>query len=146
MSNQSKMNMENEFVKNYLDAYKAMKDRATEVIKNYGKTLEVQEILKTRLMKEKGWTEWPAYGSEEAESVEQEVEDWKYEEMFWCGFEDKHGSIHGGYIPMVRWNAAREEIEVYFESGDGFISQWLSEHYIGFDNDAIYQTILEFID
>ena len=42
-----------DYIEDFNNAYKAMKKRATEVIKNYGKTLEVEEILKSRLMKEK---------------------------------------------------------------------------------------------
>ena len=140
------MKKTNEFVQNYLDAYKAMREAAIEKIKNYGKTLEVEEVLKSRLMKKKGWTEWPAYGSEEADSVEDDILEWKYNEMYWCSFEGKHEHIYCGYIPMVRWNAERQEIEIYFDSNDGCVAEWLPESYIGFERDAIYQTILEFID
>lgn len=135
-----------DYIMDFNNAYKAMKDHATEVIKNYGKTLEVEEILKSRLMKEKGWTEWPVYGSEAADSIENEVEEWKYDKMYWCSFEGKHEQIYCGYISMVRWNTEREEIEIYFDSNDGYVSEWLPESYIGFEREAIYLTILEFID
>jgi len=135
-----------DYVEDFKKAYNAMRNQAIKVIKNYGKTLEVQEVLKKSLMKDKGWTEWPAPDSDEFYSIEEETEDWKYNEMYWCAFEGKHEQIYCGYIPMVRWNAERKEIEIYFDSNDGCVSEWLPESYIGFEREAIYQTILEFID
>lgn len=134
------------FVENYLDAYKAMRERAVEVIKKQGKTLEVYEVLKSRTMIEKGWKEWPAYGTDEYDSIEEIAEEWKYDQMFWCTFEGKHGHVFCGYISMVRWNAKNEGIEVYFDTNDGCVSEWLPEYLICNGREAIYETILEFID
>ena len=54
--------------------------------------------------------------------------------------------IYSGYISMVRWNTEKNEIEIFFNSNDGYISEWLPETYIEFDREAIYKTILEFTD
>lgn len=140
------MKRENKFIQNYLDAYKAMRDRAIEIIKNYGKTLEIEQILKDRLMKEKGWKKWPKSWSDEYYSVMEEIEEWKYNEMYWCSFEGKFDQVYCGYITKVRWNDEREEIEVYLDSDDESVSEWLPDSYIGYEKESIYQTILEFLD
>ena len=140
------MKKNSDYIKNFDNAYKSMKNRATEIIKDFGKTLEVEKVLQNRMMKDMGWITWPLIGSKEMDAVEEEIEEWKYNEMFWCAFEGKHEQINSGYISMVRWNTEKNEIEIFFNSNDGYISEWLPETYIEFDREAIYKTILEFTD
>lgn len=128
-----------EFVNDYLKAFHAMREQAEEVIKNYGKELDVIEILKQRIMEEYG------YKSED-EIHEDVLEDCIINNAYYCIFEDKHGSLYNSCIHKIRYDAEKDEIEVYLKSDEGCIDDWYPRWCICSDMDAVYQTILEFID
>lgn len=127
----------NDFVQDYLGAYRRMKEAAIEKMKNYGKTLEVYEVCKQRVM-ERTKDFDPV---DDLDAVEDEIATTTYS----CAFEGKHGYIYCCHIVKIRYNENTEDIEVYLESDEGDIAEWFNAAYIGFDNDAIYMTIHDFI-
>lgn len=129
----------NDFVQDYLGAYRRMKDAAIEKIKNYGDTLEVYEVCKQRLMKRMGY-------KSASEITEDELDDFKWSNTYCCAFEGKHGFIYCCHIVMVRYNENMKDVDVYLESDEGDVAEWLPASYIGFDTDAIYMTILDFCE
>lgn len=129
--------MKTDYVKNYIAAYKEMKDAAIEAIKNYGKTLDVYEICKQQFMEQTGC-------KDESEIYEDELYDFLCENTYSCVMEGKHENIYIVNIVKVRYNKQREMIDVYLETDDGDVSEWLPISWVTFEQDAVYQTILEF--
>lgn len=127
------------YVENYFAAYKEMKDAAIEAIKNYGKTLDVYEICKQLFMEKMGY-------EDESEIYEDEFYDFICENTYSCVMEGKHGNIYIVNIVKVRYNKQREMIDVYLETDDRDVSEWLPISWVTFEKDAIYQTILEFME
>ena len=116
-----------------------MKDAAVEKIKEYGKTLEVYEVCKQRIMKREG------YKSVD-EITDDEMDDMRWCDTYSCAFEGKHGYIYCCHIVMVRYNENMNDVDVYLESDEGDVAEWLPASYIGFDTYAIYMTILDFCE
>ena len=123
---------------NYYDAYKAMKEAAIEKMKNYGKTLEVIEVCKQRLMNNKGYANVD-------EITEDELENIRYNEAFSCFFTGKHGVIYGPQILMVRYNDETKDVDVYLETDEGDIDGWYPVSWVN-NPETAYLTVLEFID
>jgi len=122
-----------DFVKEYIDAYKAMRDSAIEKIRNYNGILEVAELLR------KQYRELSEDPDEEGE------QDYINANIYWCFFEGKNGYIYSCKIVMVRWNKEREVVEVYLESNEGDVAEWFYHTYISGDMDMLWETIHEFI-
>lgn len=129
----------NKFVQDYLDAYRKMKVAAIEKMKNYGKELDVYEVSKKRLMERQGY-------ENESEISEDELDDIKWADTYCCAFEGKHGTIYCCIIAKVRYNKETEDVDVYLDSDDFYFPEWFPVSCIGFDTDAVYMTILDFID
>ena len=129
----------NDYVKNYWSAYRELKKAATEKIKDYGKTLEVIEICKQRLMERMGY-------KNEDEIYEDELDDFKCVNTYSCIVESKHEMLYACTIVMVRYDKKSEKVEAYLESDDGYIAEWYPVDWIGWDEQAVYMTILDFIE
>lgn len=123
----------------YLAAYKEMKKAAVEKMKNYGKTLEVVEECKKMLMEKQGYMS-------ASEIDEDELRDFKDANIYSCVVIDKHGGTHVCEIIMLRYNEEHDDLDVYLESEYGDISEWLPVSYVDYEVDAIYMTILDFIE
>ena len=121
------------FVKDYIAAYAAMRDSAIEKMKNYGKTLDMVDMLKQE------------YLLESEDPTEEGEEDYINSELFWCFVEGRHGNIWSVKITEVRWNNERQIIEVYLEDTYGDVSGWYYDTDIIGDNDMLWQAIHEFI-
>ena len=130
--------MKKDYVQNYLNAYREMKSSAIEKIKNYGKTLEVYEIRKKRLMEQFG------YKSKD-EIPQEELDDCICNTSYSCVYEGKHGMLYPCQIVMVRYNSVYNDVDVYLESDDGYIAEWFTICYVGWDFDGAYMTIHDFI-
>jgi hypothetical protein len=124
---------ESKFVKEYIAAYKAMRDSAIEKMKNYGKTLDMVELLKEE------------YQSESENPTEEGEEDYVNDGIFWCYFEGKHDNIWSCKICKARWNEERECVEVYLEDAYGDVSDWFMYSYITGDMEMLWHAIHEFI-
>lgn len=124
---------------NYLTAYQEMEEAAVEKMKNYGKTLEVVEECKKMLMEEQGY-------KSASEIPDDELEDYQNMYIYHCVIRDKHGMPHDCKIIMLRYNEKRKDLDVYLESEYGVISEWLPVSYVDYEVDAIYMTILDFIE
>ena len=127
----------NDYVENYFDAYREMKEAAIEKMKNYGKTLDVYEVCKQLLMEREG------YKSAD-EIPEDEFEDFKCTNIYSCYFEGKHEQIYCAQIVKVRYNTETLGIEVYLETDDGYISAWYPIYWISGEVDAVWMTIFDF--
>lgn len=128
-----------DYKKNYLDAYKQMKEAAIARLKKYGKTLDVHKTLKQMLMREKGY--------KTAKEIPDDVlDDYKWENTYSCVFEGKHEQLYCCNILKVRYNKKTDEVEVYLHDDEGYISEWFMESYVGWDRDSIWMTILDLID
>jgi hypothetical protein len=127
-----------DYVNEYLKAYQKLRNKAEKVIKAYGKELDVMEIGKQRLMEEYGY-------KDESEVDDEELQDWKVNNVNTCVFVGKHGYVYTPYILGVRYNKERNNIEAYLETDEGDVSEWLSVSYVSYEPDAVYMTILDFI-
>lgn len=132
------MIMKIHYVQNYYAAYLAMKDAAIETMKNYGKTLEVHEVCKQLLMERMDY-------QNESEIMEDELDDFIWENTYSCVFEGKHETTHITNIVKVRYNETANDVDVYLETDDGYIANWMPISRISFGQEAVYQTILEFV-
>lgn len=128
----------NDYVEKYLNAYREMKAAAIEKMKNYGKELDVRDICEKRYYK--------MSERDNSEIYEEDIEEFYQNESYCCAFEGKHEMMYCVRIERVRYIPEKDWIEVYVSSDDGYVSEWLPESWIGFDSDAIYMTILDFID
>lgn len=128
-----------DYVKNYLSAYNKMKDAAIRKMKEYGNTLEVIDVCRRRLMKRLG------YG-DPSDVSDEDLEDYKYSNTYSCVFEGKHGILYCCRVMKVRYNIYTNDVDVFLESDEGDVSEWFDASYIGFDSDAIYMTIHDFVD
>ncbi len=133
------MGEENVFVQNYLDAYETMRKEAIEKIKNYGKVLDVYEEINKNIVKEKGY-----------KSVN-EITDDDRDEYYWdyfynCVYEGKHNYLYCCRIAKVKYDEKENDVYVYLEDDDYGICEWFPHWDIGFDKDAIYMTILKYIE
>lgn len=136
------MKTNHECVQKYRYAYDEMRKQAIEVMKNYGKVLNVYEVLKARILKEQGLDKMPEVGTEEYDAFCEDYDEQKYS----CVFEGKHEQVYIANIAMVRYNEEIKDVDVYLESDDGYISQWMPMLYIGYEQEAVYMTILDFIE
>ena len=123
----------------YLTAYQEMAEAAVEKMKNYGKTLEVVEECKKMLMEEQGY-------KSASEISDDELEDYQNMYIYHCVIRDKHGMLHDCKIIMLRYDEKRKDLDVYLESEYGVISEWFPVSYVDYEVDAIYRTILDFIE
>ena len=125
-----------DYAQDYLDAYNRLRDAAYDKIKNYGKELDVIERCK-QLLVERG-----EYNS--IDDIEEDVfEDFKCENIYCCYFEGKHEQIYRVDIIGVRYNNGR--VEVYLQSEDGYISEWIPVHYITANIDNVWLTVFDFM-
>ena len=128
----------NDYVEKYLNARKEMREAAIEKIKNYGKTLEVYEVCKQRVMER---TE-DFNPVDDADQIDEEIASTTY----CCAFEGRHGMIYACNIVMVRYNEKYDDVDVYLESDEGDIAEWFSIAEITFEHESAYMTVLDFID
>lgn len=129
----------NVYLQDYLDAYRKMKDAAIEKMKNYGKELDVYEVCKKRLMERQGY-------ENESEICDDELDDIRWADTYCCTLEGRHGTIYCCIIAKVRYNKKTEDVDVYLDSDEGYFAEWHPASDVGFETDAIYMTILDFID
>ena len=116
-----------EYVDAYVEAYQAMRKKAIEVIKKYGKELDLRQIIKDKN---------PDADDDELEAV-------MMNECHSVFFSDRQGDIHDCMIQGVRYNEERERVEVFLHSFDGDIDEWMPSSYINGDEDYVYMTILK---
>lgn len=128
----------NVYLQDYLDAYRKMKEAAIEKIKNYGKELDVRDICEKRYIE--------MSERDKDEIYEEDIEEFYQSESYCCAFEGKHETMYCVRIEKVRYVPQKDRVEVYVSSDDGYVSEWLPESWIGFDTEAIWMTILDFID
>lgn len=128
-----------DYLDNYLAAYKELRIAATEKMKNRGSELDVREYGKRLLMLKNNYTS-------EDEIYDDEFDDWFYSNVYSCVFAGKHDILYCAYITKVRYNTELDELEVYLESDDGYVNDWYSESWVGWDRDAIFITIMEYSD
>ena len=124
-----------DYVQNYIDAYQAMRKKAIQVIKDYGKEFDLIEYAKKRLKEEL-----------DGEVMEEDIDDWLVENSYSCVLVGKHGTLYPCTVMKARYNDKTETIEVYLSSDDGYINEWFSDYDVDYEKDAVYQTILNFID
>ena len=131
-----KTNMD--FIDEYRKAYSAMDERAEEVMKAYGKELDLLAIGRAKVIKEQHLTD--------EEEIEEALEDWRAENLFYCVYEDRHNNLYTCTINGVRWNKERGCIEAHVvEDNGGYIDDWMPASYV-YDQDAVYMSILTYID
>ncbi len=128
----------NKYIENYFDAFRAMREAAIKTIKEYGKELDVCEECKKVLMETHG------YKSED-EIDEEELNNLYSESTYSCFFTDKHGAVYEVTVSKVRYNEKYDDIDVYLDSDDGYISEWFPVSMACHD-EAAYMTILDFIE
>lgn len=128
-----------DYVKEYLAAYKTMKDAAIEKMKKYGRILEVAEVCRERFMKEKGY-------ASVKEIFADEFDDYWWNNSYSCIFEGRHEILYCCRIVMVRYNKDTKDVDVYLESDEGDIAEWFPASYVSFDVDAVYMTVHDFIE
>ena len=122
-----------DYVADYLDAYKAMKAAAIEKMKDYGKTLDVREVIRQRII--------ATYGEENEELLEDSF----YEQSYACVFVGKHGDVYQTTVSKVRYNDNKEDLEVFLEEDNGCFSDWFDSFMVEYDRDAIYMTVFDFL-
>ena len=132
-----------DYVQDYLDVYRTMREKAIEVIKNYGKELDVEQILKKRIMKENGLDKIPEFGTPEWDAISSDYDNLIYSEVYYGGFVTRHDYIYSVQILKVRYKDGN--VEVYLHSDDGYIDDWYDSSEVSFDADSVYMTILTFI-
>ena len=119
------MKKDMELVEALDNAYKAMRKRAIEVIKER-KEIDVVEILMDECKKENGGEE----------PDEMDFEDLLSYSTYSCFLEGRHGDIFPVSILRVRYNRLHgcdddfDNIDVYLKSGDGYVNDWYSIGYI----------------
>ena len=125
------MNEKRDFVRRYIDAYRQMVEEATKAMKEYDKELDIVEIGKKILEKNL------------SEVYEEDIDDWKSENLNSCIIEGRHEILYACSIVKVRYNTEKECIEVYLEDGEGCIHDWYTTSWITYGEEGVYMTILE---
>lgn len=128
-----------DYVKEYRAAYKTMKDAAIEKMKNFGRILDVAKVCKQRIMKEKGYASIK-------EICEDEFDDYWWSNTYYCVFLGRYEFLHCCRIVKVRYNKTSKDVDAYLESDEGNIAEWMPASHIGFDRDAVYMTVHDFIE
>jgi hypothetical protein len=131
------MKTNEDYINDYNEAYRAMKERAIELMKERGGILEVLEVGKKLIMKENGY-------HDESEIYEDELEDWKCENLYCCTFEGKHEDVYLPNIYMVRYNEKFDDLDAYLED-EYDLAEWVPASMIGFGRECLYMTVLEYI-
>lgn len=127
-----------DFIDEYREAYSAMDERAEEVMKAYGKELDLLAIGRAKVIKEQHLTD--------EEEIEEALDDWRAENLFYCVYEDRHNNLYSCTINGVRWNKERGCIEAHVvEDNGGYIDEWMPASHV-YDQDAVYMSILTYID
>ena len=127
-----------DLLNDYWNTCRNLRKKGEEVIKAYGKELDVIEIGRQRIMEE--------YGYKDVSEVDDEqLQDWKVNVAYTCVYVGKHGYVYTPYILGVRYNESGGYVEVYLETDEGDISHWYPVSYVTYENNAVYETILEFI-
>ena len=129
----------NVYVEKYLNAYKEMKAVAIEKMKNYGNELDVWEVCKKRFL------EMSEYDEINEDNID-DLEEFSQNESYCCLFKGKHEFIYLVRIKKVRYDHEKKRIEVFVESDEGDVSEWLPESWISYDSDAVWMTILDFCE
>lgn len=127
----------NDYVEKYLDAYKEMREAAIEKMKNYGKVLDLEEVTRKCIA--------DYHGISESDIGDDEVEDSLVENSYSCVFEGKHGFLYCCNIRKVRYNKETKDLDVFLESDERDFSDWYDVSCIGFERDAIYMTVHEYL-
>jgi hypothetical protein len=128
-----------DYLQDYLDAYQMMKNRAIEVMRDYGEELDVTNVGKRLIMEHYGY-------SSEDDVCYDELSDWMDNNVYCCVFQDKHGSTSPMRILKTRYNDDLCDIDVCLEHEEGFFSGWYPAYKICGDRDAAYMTVLDFIN
>ena len=128
----------NKYIKNYHDAATAMKEAAIKAMMEYGKTLEVPEECKKRLIAEKAY-------KNEREIQEDELNDYILDNTYRCFLIGKHEQIYLTNIVMVRYNQNTKDVDAYLETNEGDVAEWFPVSRIDGEHKAVYLTILEFL-
>lgn len=126
-----------DYINDYNEAYKAMKERAIELMKERGGILEVLEVGKKLIMEENGY-------QNEDEIYEDELEEWEAENVYCCTFEGRHEDVYIPNIYMVRYNEKFDDLDAYLEDDYDF-AEWVPASMIGFGCEYLYMTVLEYI-
>ena len=116
-----------DYVAEYEKAYQEMKRKAIEVIKKYGKELDLRQIIKDK----------------NPEADDDELEAAMMDECYSVFYADRHGYIYDCMIQGVRYDNERKIVEVFLHSSGGDIDEWMPVYYINGDEDYAYMTILE---
>lgn len=127
------------YLEKYMDAYKEMREAAIEKIKNYGKELDVYEEINKLIVKEQG------YKSVD-EITDDDRDDYYWEHFFYCVFEGKHNFLYSCRIAKVRYNEKENDVDVFLEDDDYTLCEWFHHWDICYEKDAIYLTVLKYID
>jgi len=127
------------YAEKYMDAYKEMREAAIEKIKNYGKELDVYEEINKLIVKEQG------YKSVD-EITDDDRDDYYCEHFFNCVFEGKNNFLYDCRITKVRYNEKENDVDVFLEDDNYTLCEWFYHWNIFYGKDAIYLTVLEYID
>ena len=128
----------NNYVENYLNAYREMKAAAIEKMKNYGKELDVYAELDKLIVKDRG------YKSVD-EITDDDRDDFYWEHIYECIFEGKHETFYACRIVKVRYNEKDEDLEVYLEDANYDLREWFHLWSVGFGRDDVYMTVHKYL-
>jgi hypothetical protein len=122
----------------YYKEYRKMKELAISRMKKYGKVLEVMEMSKESIMDNCGY-------KTTSEITQEDFDEWKISNTYDCVVRSRHEELLECTILMVRYNEKKKDVDVYVESDNGEIAEWMPASYIDYERDAAYLTILDFI-
>ena len=122
----------------YYKEYRKMKELAISRMKKYGKVLELMEIAKEPIMDNCGY-------KTASEITQDDLNEWKSSNTYTCVVRSRQEELEECTILMVRYNEKKKDVDVYVESDNGEIAEWLPASYIDYERDAAYLTILDFI-
>lgn len=128
-----------DYAQDYIKARAALRVKAIAVMKSYGSVLDLLEIGKKRIIEANGY-------KDESEMYDDDLDCWRYDNLYYCAFEDKYETICSAMITKVRYNKENNDVDAFVHSDDGFVHEWRPISQIGFESDSVYLTVLEFIN
>ena len=126
-----------EYVQDYLNAGVEMRIKAEEVLKDFGKELDVLDLCEQHLAERTGIKRGD-------ENFEDAFREHVYAETYQCIYIDMYGNGTLCTIEKIKYNKETNNISVFLNSDEGFISEWFDTSQI-YDDEAVYMTILYFI-
>lgn len=132
------MKTNKDFIEDYNKAFIAMRDKAVEVIKAFGRELDLMEIGIATVCQHDDLESEP--------ELDDALHEWCDAQLYNCGYKDDDGRYHLCTIIGVRWNEEHRRVEAHLSScSDDSVDEWMPVAHIDNFSENVYRSVLEFI-